>query len=324
LFPRIGDYDIWAIEWGYKLFPQYNSPDAEKQHLNNWVIEKLQDKRLWFGTETNPDDPRSQSEQVGDDAMKGSMYGIKNLQRIVPNLMDWTKEPNSDYSNLSKLYTQVSTQYTRYINHVAKYVGGIMETPKMVEQQGAVYEIIPEAKQREAVDFINKQLFTTPTWLINQDIYNRTGLSGLTVIGGIQDNVLNRLLGSRTLNKLLDAEAALGASSYQVLELLNDLKKGIWSELPARKAIDMYRRNLQKSYVNTLSSLLVSTTSVSVGGVTVTSASTDKTDIKSLVRAHLTSLRSEANAAAGAIPDPVSRYHLQDIVKRIDNALNPK
>ncbi len=324
LFPRIGDYDNWAIEWGYKLFPQYKSADAEKEHLNKWVIEKLKDKRLWFGTESNPDDPRSQSEQVGDDAMKGSHYGIKNLQRIVPNLMDWTKEPNSDYSNLTKLYNQVSGQYTRYVNHVAKYVGGIMETPKMIEEQGPVYELVSEAKQREAVDFINKQLFTTPTWLINQEIYSRTGLSGLTVIGGIQDNVLNRLLGTRTFTKLLDAEASMGSSAYQVTELLSDLKKGIWSELPARKPIDIYRRNLQKSYVNYLTSLLSATTSVSVAGVTVTSTSTDKTDIKSIVRAHLSGLRSEAKAAAAGIADPMSRYHLQDIVSRIDNALNPK
>jgi hypothetical protein len=326
LFPRIGDYDNWAIEWGYKLFPEYNSPETEKSSLNTWVMEKLKDKRLWFGTETNPDDPRSQSEQVGDDAVKGSMYGIKNLQRIVPNLVQWTKEANEDYSNLSQLYNQVSGQFSRYIGHVAKYVGGIMETPKMVEESGPVYEIVTETKQKEAVDFINKQLFTTPTWLLNQDIFGKTGQSGLTVIGTLQDNALNRLLGSRTLNKLVDAEAALGNNAYQVNELLNDLKKGIWSELASRKTIDIYRRNLQKSYINTLSNLLtIAPQTITVGSFTInTSSGTDKSDVKSVVRAHLTALRAEINAAATGIADQMSRYHLQDVSKRIDNALNPK
>ncbi len=324
LFPRIGDYDTWAIEWGYKWLPQYKTPEAERAHLNTWTIEKLKDKRLWFGTETNPDDPRSQSEQVGDDAIKGSMYGIKNLQRIVPNLMQWTREPNEGYSNLSELYNQVTGQYNRYINHVAKYVGGIMETPKMVEEQGPIYEIVPEAKQKEAVDFINKNLFTTPTWLINQEIYGRTGQSGLTVVGSIQDNVLNRFLGNRTLNKLIDAEAALGNNAYQVTELLNDLKKGIWSELAARKPVDIYRRNLQKSYINSLANLVSSTTSISIAGVTVTSTSPDKSDTKSVVRAHLASLRLEVNAAASAIADQMTKYHLQDVSRRIDNILNPR
>lgn len=330
LYPRIGDYDNWAIEWGYRWFPQYRSPEAEKGHLNKWVIEKLKDKRLWFGTETNPDDPRSQSEQVGDDAMKGSMYGIKNLQRIVPNLIEWTKESNETYGNLREMYGEVTSQYNRYMNHVAKYVGGIMETPRTVEETGAVYEAVSEAKQKEAVDFINKNLFATPTWLINQDIFSRTGVNPLTTIGNYQDNMLNRLLSSRTLGKLIDAEAAQGTSAYQITELLSDLKKGIWSELPTRKTIDVYRRNLQKSYVITLNNLLnparPSTTDIVIffGGPGSAPVNTEKSDIRSVVRAHLTTLRAEVVAAAASTVDPMSKYHLQDVAKRIDNALNPK
>ncbi len=328
LFPRIGDYDNWAIEWGYKLFPQYKDAEAEKGHLNNWVMERLKNKRLWFGTEINPDDPRSQSEQVGDDAMKGSMYGIKNLQRILPNLMQWTKEPNDDYSDLVTMYGQLTGQFSRYMGHVTKYVGGVMETPKMVEEAGPVYEIVPEAKQREAVDFLNKQLFTTPSWLVNQDIYSRTGQSGLTVVGNIQDNMLNRMLSSRNLNKLVDAEAAQGANAYQVVELLGDLKKGIWSELAVKKPVDIYRRNLQKSYVNILSKLVTppppSQTTIAPGITITISGGSDKTDVISVVKAHLAALRNEINAAAAVIADPMTKYHLQDVSKRIDKTLNPK
>lgn len=327
LFPRIGDYDHWAIEWGYKLFPQFKDPEAEKSHLNKWVIEKLKNKRLWFGTETNPDDPRSQSEQVGDDPMKGSMYGIKNLQRILPNLIEWTKEPDEDYSDLNKMYGQVTSQFSRYLGHVAKYVGGIMETPKRVEEQGPVFEIVSESKQKEAVDFLNKQIFATPTWLINQDIYSRAGLSGLSVIGNIQDNMLNRLLSNRTLSKMADAEAELGNNAYQINELLIDLKKGIMTELPVRKPIDIYRRNLQKSYVNTLCKLASppSSAPTTTGGITITvTSSTDKSDIRSVVRGHISALRAEINNATAGITDTMTKYHLQDLSKRIDNALNAK
>ena len=337
LFPRIGDYDKWAIEWGYKLFPQYKDPESEKGYLNTWVIERLRNHRLWFGIEINDDDPRSQREQVGDDAMKGSMYGIKNLQRIFPNLVQWTKEPNEDYSSLKDMYVQTFGQLNFYLAHVAKYIGGIMETPKTVEEQGPVYEIVPEAKQREAVEFLNKYLFTTPTWLIDTAIYNRIGATPFTplpvyasngnlrvnTIGGLQDNVLNRLFNIRTFSKLSDAEAMLGTNAYQATELLNDLKKGIWSELAAKKTIDIFRRNLQKSYVNILSNLLEPPT-VSVGGITVTSGTNDKSDMRSVIRAHLTTLRNEINVAAAVIADPMTKYHLQDVSKRIDKALNPK
>lgn len=330
LFPRIGDYDNWAIEWGYKMFPQYKSADEELPMLNRWVIEKLKDNRLWFGTETNPDDPRSQSEQVGDDPMKGSAYGIKNLQRIVPNLLQWTKEPNEDFEGLRTIYQEVVGQFSRYNGHVAKFVGGIMETPKTQEQSGPVYELVSKAKQKEAVAFLNKQLFATPTWLIDQQIFDRTGQSGLVVVGNVQDNILNRLLGTRNLTKLIEAEASAGSKAYSALELLADLRSGIWSELATKKTIDAYRRNLQKSYVNAMVNLLNPPAASAAGAfgpgisMSISGAGSDKSDLKSIVRAHLQSLRSELNASQALYTDRLSKYHLQDLSFRIEKALNPK
>lgn len=331
LFPRIGVYDKWAIEWGYKLFPQYKSAEDEKGYLNKWVIEKLQDNKLWYGTQSNQDDPRSQREQVGDDAIKGSMYGIKNLKRIVPNLMEWTREPNKDYRNLDQMYREVTGQFRMYMTHVTRYIGGVMETPRTVEEKGVVYEATSKAKQKEAVEFLNKELFATPAWLIDNEIFDRTGANAISTIGGIQDNILNQILSGRTMSKLIDAEAESGNKAYTILNLLADLKKGIWSELSSKTRIDVYRRNLQKSYISMLDELLNPPRS---GGSTGTSiiitfggrptTNVDKSDIKSVVRAHLTSLRSEVRAAAASNPDLMSRYHLQDIITRIDNALDPK
>lgn len=330
LFPRIGDYDHWAIEWGYKLFPDFKDAEAEKNHLNKWVIERLRNNRLWFGTETNPDDPRSQREQVGDDGMKGALYGIKNLQRIVPNLEEWTRVANKDYDNLRDMYNQVTNQFSMYMGHVAKYVGGIMETPKMVEENGAVYEIVPKSKQREAVEFLNKQLFVTPSWLLDQGIFSKTGINAISTMGSLQDNILNRLLATRSLSKLIDAEAQQGGNAYSIADLLSDLKKGIWSELPGRSKIDVYRRNLQKSYIGILDDLLNPPKSGTGSGIVImvlgggSTLSTEKSDVRSVVRAHLTALRNEVKAAAAGVSDAMSRYHLQDIVIRIDNSLNPK
>ena len=263
-----------------------------------------------------------------DNAVKASEYGIKNLKRIVPELMKWTKQDNEDYTNLSDIYNQVTGQFSRYMGHVSRNVGGIYKTPRVVEDSDPVYEFAPKAKQAEAVAFINQQLFTTPTWLISTDVYTKTGASPLTVIGNIQDNTLSRFFSANTLNKLINAETTLGNNAYRMTDLFNDVKKGVWSELISRKTIDVYRRNLQKSYVNILRNLLNPpdiTINLGGGGFNIApSVNTDKSDIKSLVRAHLTSLRAEVNAAAAAIADPMSKYHLQDISKRIEEALDPK
>ncbi len=326
LFPRIGDYDHWAIEWGYRLFPEYKSADAEKGKLNTWIMDKLKNRRLWWGDgEANADDSRNQTEDLGDDAMKAGMYGIKNLQRIVPNLLQWTKEENKDYAGLQQMYMQVTSQYQRYMVHVARNVGGQMLTPKMVEESGPVYEINPEAKQKEAVDFLNKNLFATPGWLINNDIFSRTGITGTSVVGQVQDVVISRLVSARILGKLTDAEATLGNSTYQVTELLTDLKKGIFTELATAKPVDIYRRNLQKSYVSSLITLLSpATTTMMTPGILISSGGlNDKADAKSIVRAYLVGLRAEIAASAARSTDNLTKYHWQDLAERINKALNP-
>ncbi len=324
LYPRINYYDKWAIEWGYKAVPGKDA-DSERATLNQWTISRLQDKKFWFGTETNPDDPRSQNEDLGDNAMKASAYGVKNLQRIMPNLMAWTRQDNEGYSTLSELYSEVIGQYTRYMGHVAKNVAGIYETPKTVEQSGAVYELVPKATQKEAVQFLQAQLFTTPTWLLDKEILSRINGNPATIILGRQESVLGRLLSVGTLNKLVNAEA-INSNTYTVTEYMSDLKKGIFSELSSRKPIDIYRRNLQKAYVTALGGLMK--TPELPAGIPPAFASMfpnpTKSDVSSVGRAHLVSLRNEVRAAAAGAADAMSRYHLQDLAERITEQLDPK
>ena len=216
------------------------------------------------------------------------------------------------------------------MGHVSRNVGGICLTPKTVEQSGAVYEYVPKAKQKEAVDFLNKQLFTTPIWLADNKVYDRIGGTPLVTIGNIQDNALNRLFSTSTMNKLIQFEAEEGSKAYSVTEMFSDVKKGIWSELTTKKKIDVYRRNLQKSYINILSNIIAppktseTTIVINFGGTSRPQLNVDKSDIKSIVRAHLITLRAEIKAAIPTMPDEMSRYHLQDVVTRIDDALNPK
>ncbi len=322
LFPRIGDYDKWAIEWGYRLFPQFTNEQTERTFLNKWVSEKLKNKRLWFGTESNPDDPRSQNEDLGDDAMKASAYGIKNLQRIVPNLMTYTQEANTDYTNLSNMYKEVTGQFRRYMGHVSKNIAGVYETPKTVEQSGAVYEVVSKAKQKEAVSFLTKQLFETPTWLINKDIIAKTGENPIAVIGGIQDATLGSILRLNNFNKMAMAEAMNGSSAYNALELLGDLKRGIFSELTSGLPIDVYRRNLQKSFVNQLTSMLNPPKDNPASGAMV--AALEKSDVQSVVRGFLQQLKTEVSAQSLKSTDLMTKYHLRDLNVRLEKALSAK
>ncbi len=329
LFPRIGDYDKWAIEWGYGYGA--DNEEADMKQRNKLYNERLaQNPRIWFGTYEygNMSDPRTQSEDLSDNSMKASEYGIKNLKRIVPNLAEWTKEEGDRYKNLAQMYGQVVGQFNRYMGHVTRNIGGYYETPKSVEQQGAVFEVTPKAVQKEAVAFLNTQLFNTPTWLMEPSIMNKISTPGADRIGSLQDQILGSVLSSSRLTNMASA-ANKYPNAYGIDELFSDLKKGIWSELASRKSIDGYRRNLQKSYVERMVSLMGGNSAgsgitISFGGAAAAGADPKKSDVVSVVRAHLSSLRGEALAASGAMPDAMSKYHLQDVAERIKRALDPK
>ncbi len=327
LFPRIGDYDKWAIEWGYKWMPATKTASEDAVTLNKLTAQKMQDKRLWFGTETDPDDPRGQNEDLGDNAVKASTYGIKNLQRILAKLPEWTKEPNKDYTDLAGMYNQLTTQFNRYMGHVTKNIGGIYTTPKMVEEPGVVVEFVPEAKQKEAMTFLQTQLFATPKWIVDNSISSYTGSNKLSVIATIQNNILNRLISNTTFSKMFRAEAEMD-NAYTATEMLTDLRRGIWSELATRKPVDIYRRSLQKSFVEGLTRLL---SSDGGGGLVLTptgfslSAGTSKTsDAISITKAQLRTLAAEIKAALPAYKDAATRAHLMDVSERIDEVFKAK
>lgn len=320
LMPRIGDYDEWAIEWGYRRFYNYNSPEKEKAHLNKWVMEKLQNPRLWFGTETNPYDPRSQSEQVGDNPMLAGKYGVKNLQRIMENIEAWSTKPNEDYSSLNNRFTQVSGQFARYLGHVSKYIGGVKETPKMVEQKGAIYELVSKSEQKEALKFLSENVFTTPNWLLKTSVLTKIDKSPVEVVENLQKTVLNRVLSEGVLNKLYEGES-LDANAYAVYDYLQDIKNSVFSELKSSSKIDIYRRNLQKNFVETLiARTQASKPSTGRNAETVS----DNSDVKSLTRGVLREIKADASKNAQNAQDAVTKYHLEDLVYRIDKALEVK
>ncbi|WP_316761148.1 zinc-dependent metalloprotease [Pedobacter aquatilis] len=332
LYPRIGDYDKWAIEWGYKYFPETKNAEQEVPILNKMTIESAKNRRLWFGTETNPDDPHSQNEDLSDNAMKASTYGIKNLKVILTNLPEWTKEPADGYANLENMYGQLTTQFGRYMGHVAKNIGGIYENPKTVEQAGSVYERTPAATQKEAMTFLDTQLFKTPTWLLNKPILDNISQDGLEVVGRLQNTTINRILSTSTLTKLISAEALDGASAYKITDLFADLNGSIFSELKANQPIDVYRRNLQKLYVDKLISIVkpaampTATNAILAGGrggASQSGLTASQSDVLSVVKGQLRELEGTIKAGSGSATG-LSKYHLQDLSDRIENALDAK
>ncbi len=326
LFPRINDYDIWAIEWAYKPILGKNEFE-ERATLNDWVKKTYDNPRLRFLNQDGVD-PRATTESLGDNAMKASAYGIKNLKWILPQLASWLNEPAKDFSSLKEVYDEVVNQYNRYIGHVTINVGGIYTNLKTTDQNGNVYTIVPKATQKEALTFLDKEVFQTPTWLLPADILNKIQSPAAENLSGIQVNALNNLLNSGRLQRIANSYNR-DAAAYRLDDYVADVKKIIFTELPTRKAIDYHRRALQKAFVEQLGSIInppsgggASSIIVGLGGGN--SGDAKRSDVVSVAKGTLKALKAELNTAAAGYSDKLAKYHLQDLSDRIDAILDKK
>lgn len=329
MMPDIGVYDKHSIRWGYKPILDKSAED-EKPILNSWIRAHENDPMYRFGHQQVGDvhDPSSQTEDIGDDAVKASLYGIENLKRIVPRLMEWTTEDGETYDNLGTLYGQVIAQYRRYMGHVSNNIGGVYEYYKTADQDGAVYTYVDREHQKKCMDFMQKQLFETPEWLIDQNIINKTQYSGsVERIRSTQVRYLNNILHLGKMARIIENETINGSDAYGLLEMMSDLRKGIWSETRSGKAIDTYRRNLQKAHVDRLEYLMTAENQRKLpsfnGYRKSTVVNTSQSDIRSAARAELNSLKRDIRNGLGRTSDRMSRYHLQDVMERIDRILDP-
>jgi len=329
LMPEIGVYDKYAIGWGYRPILD-KSDKEEKEILDSWILKHSGDPLYRFGHQQVGDvvDPSSQTEDLGDDAIKASAYGIENLKRITPKLIEWTAEKGKDYDDLSTMYGQVIAQFNRYMGHVSNNIGGVYEQYKTYDQEGAVYTPVDREHQKNCLLFVQEQLFQTPHWLIVPNIFNKIEYSGsVERIRNLQVRTLDNILSLGKLARLIENETANGKDAYSILEMMGDLRKGLWSETRNGRTIDTYRRNLQKAHIERLAYLMTtednSKKGNSGGYQKSTPINTSQSDIRSIARAELNILRKDLKSAINRTTDPMSKYHLQDAVEQIELILNP-
>ena len=256
LMPLVGPYDKFAIEWGYRPYLD-NDRHTEMDFLRKFVADKQEDPIYLFSSPTGSD-PSALTEAIGDDAMRASDYGVQNLKRIIDQLVDWTFEDGEDYSQLEELYNNVISQWSRYTGHVVANVGGVIRTRKRQGQDGVPYSAVEYAKQSAAIEYLNRQVFETPQWLLDPDILNRIQGSGATdLLQSRQRSALDQILNVDRMKRLIEQDFfGPSSSTYSLREMLNDLREGIWSEVYQNRPTDTFRRSIQRAYIDRLEMLM--------------------------------------------------------------------
>ncbi len=309
LIPKIGPYDEFAAEWGYRPIPEAGSPDAERPTLNEWARRQEENPWLRFGS-ADGIDPSAQTEDLGADPVAATRLGLRNIRRIVPMIVEATSEEGESYDTLEELYGRLVGQWEDEMGHVVTLVGGVYRERKHYGQPGVVHTPVPRAKQREAMSFLIENAFRTPSYLVDPDIVRRFEPTGtVDRISDAQSDLLEDLLSDARLNRLVEQTAVRsGPEPYAPSEMLSDLRDGVWSELDGGGDVTIgpYRRELQRAWTRTMIDKL-----------------DNDSDVGALARGELRDLASTIEERLSDAEDRVTRLHLIEVRDRVERALDP-
>ena len=270
---QLGPYDDYSIEWGYRYFPG-KSVNEEREILSKFVDQKSLNPIYMFGSSWG--DPNSQTENIGDDPVKASYYGIKNLKIVAENLTKWTYSPNKDYEDLEELYGELLGVYRRYIFHVIGIIGGVNQTLINTNQSGSfTYKNVDKQYQIRALNFLDTELWKTPIWLLDKDIVSQiNNTDGLYKIETLHERSINSLLSNYRLNRMLSSENSIVGEGLKYNELFDLLYESIFEKINPTNQID---RNLQLSFTKKIISLI------------------EEKDLKDAIKAKALSMKEEIN-----------------------------
>ena len=324
---RIGVYDHYSVNWGYRALPNAETPEDEIPTLNQWIVEKAHDRMYKYLPQggLGVSDPRSQTEDMGDDMVRANQYGMANLRRIVPNLVEWTTRPGEDYTDLAEIYGEAVSQWSRYVRHVVTIVGGVHADLKTADQDGAVFDGVPRDQQKRAMAWLAREAFTAPTWLNVPEILELIGPTGASVanITRLQSSVLNQLLSTSRMATLAELEVTEPADAYPLVEFLDDVRAAVWEDLARIDEIGPYRRALQRAYIERMATFMTDApaapTPFFAAGPNVSTS-----DIRPLAREQLQTLWNDISRRLNrGMAHRVTEAHLNDAAVRIDAILEP-
>ncbi len=331
---RLGPFDDFAINWGYRVIAT-PSADAERATLNKWLTNQTGPYPYrYVSQQVGSGDPRNQTEDLGDDPVKSSTYAVMNYKRMIPQLVSWTTKPGEDYEDLKEVYEEAIGRWAGYMGHVATVIGGVSVDLKTADLPGAVYTVVPKAKQKAALAFLSANILATPDWIQPHEIVSRLGPS--TVLAARQGAIVTSLLSAARLGRLAEEEKYDAANAYPLAEYLTDLKRAAWSGVSP----DANRRQLQRVYVQRLEALIAPPPAPTSGpgqgpggGIPtasprvvpfVTPPTLAQSDLPAMARMQLRDIQRDARANATGASNATARAHWSDIADRIALILEPR
>jgi len=314
--PVLGPYDYFAIKWGYSPIYTAKTPEDEKTTLNKWFIEKGNNPMYLFAptiiSQVAPD-PSSQTDVLGNDLIKSSLYGISNLKITTKNLLKWTVSDGDDFELLTKRYDGIIKLYDKLVTFPISYLGGIYTFQGTFGQFPAKFVPVEKAKQQQAIHFVIDQI-TTCQWLDQPELNKYIG-SQTDDVMKLQSNVIGALLGNFVLSRFNTNESLSDTNPYSLEEYLKDVDNQIWSSTSG-SILTQSNKHIQLSYVDKLISLI---RPMYVSDKIAENKGMNETLWASAASSQLISTRSRVNEIVQAQPQNAGHYKL--ILNLIDKII---
>jgi hypothetical protein len=329
---RVGPFDDFVINWGYRVIPGAKTADDEKRILNDWITKQTGPFPYRFASQGASIDPRNQTEDLSDDPVRAPAFGVMNYKKMIPQLVAWTTKPGDDFTELQEVYEESVGRWAGMMGHVSTVIGGVNVDLKTADVAGAVYKVVPKERQKAALAFLAENAIATQDWLTPKEIITRIGPNN--TLASRQAGFITSLLSAARLGRLAEAEKYDPAAAYPLAEYLSDLKRAVWST----PSPDATRRQLQRVYLTRLEALINPPTPPSppAGAAPVgppqpqrpipfvTAPNVPLSDLPALARAQLREIQRDARALATSAKSAVERAHWNDIADRVTDILEPR
>jgi Met-zincin/Domain of unknown function (DUF5117) len=309
LLPIVGVYDYFAIDWGYRIIPGAKGCDAEWPELDRIAARQIDDVALRFGGENEAAtlDPTVNTHVLGSDPIEATEMGLRNIDRVVPMLIPATTTLGRPYYQLSEVYQTLVTKRQKELSSVAKIVGGVEEVRYHAGRGTIPFKPVAAERQRKAVKFLLARGFVRPDALLDEQVLGRMApYDGIAALQSGNEVLLKVLIDPDVFHRMAQAATSPGTTPpYQGADLLVDLNDGLFVEIrQPRPIIDLYRRDLQRTYVSVLLS------SFSDAG---------PSEFKAALRTGIGDLAGKLGQAAKKVRDPDTRAHLTDLRAALGN-----
>ena len=359
LSPQIGVYDLFAIEYGYRWSGKTNATDETEfleEILNNhtgnlYRYSEAQDSR-------DATDPRAQTEDLGDNPVKASEYGIANLKRLMPKILTITNngKATQGYKEAGQLYYAVISHWNNLVYHPLANIGGIYIENNTRNSGLETFTFVPKDVQRESLDFLLRETITDTDWLFENELSKYTfpiksspqgalENSPTLLLKNAQSYVFWDLLNNKRLIRMSENEYQNGSKAFTPVEMLDVLYNATFGATSKKKTLSVKDRFIQKGLVDALIQSVSedAVTKKSKGLMSLTndhnldadraasdvirnisfygSLSDRISDAISAKRGLLLRVKKDVEKGTRS-SDDATRYHYKDLLLRINSALN--